>query len=346
MDVLITGSSGLIGSEAADHFGRRGWSVHGVDNNDRLRLFGPPGDTSRNLRRLVAELPRYVHHDLDVRDRTRILRLVDDVRPALLIHCAAQPSHDLAAAIPLDDFDTNATGTVNLLEATRRSCPEAVFIHMSTNKVYGDAPNRLELVELDTRYDFADPRYRNGIAEDFPIDQALHSLYGASKAAADLMAQEYGRYYGLLVGVFRGGCMTGSRHSGVELHGFLSHLVRTARTGGGYTIFGHKGKQVRDQIHSCDVVAAFDAFHRDPRCGEVYNIGGGRANSASVLESIDLVERATGRRLDVGYRDEPRKGDHVCWITDHCKLSAHFPGWSITRTIPDMVREMARAAAA
>jgi CDP-paratose 2-epimerase len=287
-----------------------------------------------------------VHHDLDIRAREGIGKLVRAVRPDLVIPCAAQPSHDLAASIPLDDFDTNAVGTVNLLEAARRECPDTVFIHMSTNKVYGDAPNRLQLTELETRYDYADPRYAGGIAEDFPIDQSLHSLFGASKAAADLMAQEYGRYFGMKVGIFRGGCLTGPRHSGVELHGFLSYLVRVACTGQPYTVFGYQGKQVRDQIHSADVIAAFDAFYRHPRCGEVYNLGGGRANSASVLECIDLIEQITGARIAWTYRDEARRGDHICYISDLTKLTHHLPGWSITRTIPDMIGEMASAAAA
>ena len=346
MIVLVTGSSGLIGSEAASHYGRRGWTVHGLDNNQRRRFFGPTADTTWNLKRLQAEIPRFIHHDLDVRDRAGVLRLIDTVRPELIIHCAAQPSHDLAASIPFDDFDTNAGGTLNLLEGARRGCPEAVFIHVSTNKVYGDAPNRLDLVELETRFDYADPRFSNGIGEDFGIDQSMHSLFGASKAAADLMAQEYGRYFGLKVGVFRGGCLTGSRHSGVELHGFLSYLVRVALSGEPYTIFGYRGKQVRDQIHSFDVIAAFDAFFGNPRAGEVYNLGGGRENSASVVECIDLVEQITGNRIETAYRDEPRRGDHICYISDLSKLREHFPEWSITKSIPDMIEEMVHAVAA
>ncbi len=345
-NVLVTGSSGLIGSEAVVHYGGAGCTVHGIDNNQRQRFFGPLGDTTWNLRRLQADVPGFVHHDLDIRDRPRVLALLARVRPQLIIHCAAQPSHDLAASIPFDDFDTNALGTVNLLEATRLGCPESVFVHMSTNKVYGDAPNRLELVELETRYDYADERYAGGIDEDFPIDQSLHSLFGASKAAADLMVQEYGRYFGMHTAVFRGGCLTGSRHSGVQLHGFLSYLVRTAQAGRPYTVFGYKGKQVRDQIHSQDVIAAFDAYSADPRPGAVYNLGGGRANSASVLECIGLVEAVSGRPFHWTYSDEARRGDHICWISDTSRFQTHYPQWSITRSLPGMIEEMVQALAA
>ena len=344
MIVLVTGSSGLIGSEAVDHYGRRGATVHGVDNNQRARFFGPQGDTTWNLMRLREEVSGFVHHELDIRDRDGVARLIGEVRPELIIHCAAQPSHDLAAQIPFDDFDINAGGTLNLLEATRRHAPEAVFIHMSTNKVYGDAPNRLRLVEHETRFDFAEARYAEGIAEDFPIDQSLHSLFGASKAAADLMVQEYGRYFGLRSGIFRGGCLTGSRHSGVQLHGFLSYLVRSACSGRPYTIIGYRGKQVRDQIHATDVIGAFDAFFANPRCGEVYNLGGGKDNAASVLECIQLVEEVTGRRIETRIDDEPRRGDHICYYSDLSKFRAHFPGWRITRALPDMVEEMIRCA--
>ncbi len=340
MIVLVTGSSGLIGSEAVVYYGSKGALVHGIDNNQRREFFGPPGDTSWNLKRLQAEVPSFIHHDLDIRDRPGLLRLFGETKFDLIIHCAAQPSHDLAASIPFDDFDVNAVGTINLLETTRRCCPEAVFIFMSTNKVYGDRPNQIPLVELEKRYDYADPAYEHGIAEDFSIDQSLHSLFGASKTAADVMAQEYGRYFDMKVGVFRGGCLTGPNHSAVQLHGFLSYLVKVAQSSEPYTIFGYKGKQVRDQIHSADVIAAFDAFYNNPRCGEVYNLGGGRSNSASILECIDLIEQITGSRVNSTYRDEPRRGDHICYISDLGKLKSHFPGWSITRSIPSMIEEM------
>lgn len=340
MRVLVTGSSGLIGSEAVLHYDAAGAYVDGIDNNQRRKFFGDAGDTTWNLERLKSQTQRFTHHAIDIRDRRAIEYLFKASRYDLIIHCAAQPSHDLAAKCPFDDFDTNAGGTLNLLEATRRCCADAVFIFMSTNKVYGDAPNKLELIETESRYDYADPQWYDGIPESFGIDQSLHSLFGASKAAADLMVQEYGRYFGLRTACFRGGCLTGPNHSGVELHGFLSYLVKVATTERPYTIFGYKGKQVRDQIHSADVVAAFDAFYENPRSGEVYNLGGGRDNSVSVLEAIEMVEDLTGRKMDVTYKDEARRGDHICYISDLTKLRQHFPNWRITRSIPQILEEM------
>jgi CDP-paratose 2-epimerase len=341
--ILITGSSGLIGSEAVRHFDQEGHNVFGLDNNMRQEFFGPGGDTTCNLRRLRKVTRAFEHLDVDIRDRPRVFDVFKAHRFDLIIHCAAQPSHDLATTIPLVDFDVNAVGTVNLLEATRLHCPDAVFIHMSTNKVYGEAPNELPLVELNTRYEYARPEDHHGISEDSRIDRSLHSLFGASKAAADLMAQEYGRYYGLRVGIFRAGCVTGPAHAGVELHGFLSYLVKVAMRGGSYTIYGYLGKQVRDQIHSMDVVSAFDAFARDPRPGEPYNLGGGRANSASVRESITLVEEISGRRLRSNYVERNRRGDHVCYISDLRKLTAHYPHWKITRPLHHILEEMVEA---
>ena len=340
MIVLVTGSSGLIGSEAVRHFDGLGHRVVGVDNNQRRAFFGEPGDTTWNLRRLQADTRSFEAVDLDIRDRPGIFALFEAVPFDLVIHCAAQPSHDLAARIPLEDFDVNAVGTLNLLEATRRSAPEAVFIHMSTNKVYGDAPNELPLVELATRWDYARPEDGAGISEDCRIDQSLHSLFGASKAASDLLAQEYGRYFGLNVGIFRGGCLTGPSHSGVMLHGFLSYLVKCAVHGQPYTVYGYKGKQVRDNIHSADVVSAFEAFAADPRPGEVFNLGGGRENSISVLEAISLVEELTDRSLEWTYLDDPRRGDHICYISDLGRFRARFPDWQLTRTLRDTVVEM------
>lgn len=260
-----------------------------------------------------------------------------------IVHCAAQPSHDRAATIPFLDFEVNALGTLNLLEATRQHCPEAVFIHVSTNKVYGDAPNEIPLSEKEKRYDYERPEDYHGINEECRIDRCLHSLFGASKTAGDIVAQEYGRYFGLKVGIFRGGCLTGPSHSGVELHGFLSYLVHVAVTGKPYTIFGYKGKQVRDQIHSYDVIRAFDAFAADPRPGEVYNIGGGRGNAASVLECIDFISELSGYSVKWTYQERNRIGDHVCYISDLRKLKSHFPVWSITRSLPDILREMISA---
>jgi CDP-paratose 2-epimerase len=329
MKVLVTGSSGLIGSEAVLHYDAQGHDVVGVDNNMRREFFGPGGDTTPNLERLRAATRRFRPLALDVRDRPAIGALFEQERFDLVVHCAAQPSHDKAREIPLVDFDVNAVGTLNLLEATRLSCPQAVFILMSTNKVYGDAPNELPLRELPTRWDYADPADWNGVREDCRIDRSLHSVFGASKTAADVMAQEYGRTYGLKVGIFRGGCLTGEAHAGVPLHGFLSYLVKAAKSGVPYTVLGYKGKQVRDQIHSSDVVAAFDAYAAHPRPGEVYNLGGGRENSASVLECITRVETLLGRPMAWRYEDAPRLGDHVCYISDLTKMRAHFPHWSI-----------------
>ncbi|MAY75471.1 MAG: NAD-dependent epimerase [Phycisphaerae bacterium] len=341
--VLVTGSSGLIGSEAVSFFDNLGMDVVGVDNNMRASFFGPRGDTTWNRDRLVSTCRRFRHIEIDIRDREAVDRLIASERFDLIVHTAAQPSHDLAASRPFDDFDVNAVGTVNLLEATRRHAEEAVFIHVSTNKVYGDAPNRLEMTELPKRYEITDPRYAHGIPEDFPIDASLHSLFGASKLAADVMAQEYGRYFGLNVGVFRGGCLTGPSHSGVELHGFLNYLTRTAMAGDPYTIYGYKGKQVRDQIHSHDVINAFWSFAQSPRPGEVYNLGGGYDNAASLLECVDLIEKHTGRRPELTYSDMNRRGDHICYYTDLSKLRSHYPSWSITRSLEDIVKETAFA---
>ena len=343
MTVLVTGCGGLIGSEAVLHFDHQGHKVIGVENNLRRVFFGPGGDTTWNLERIKALTKRFDVFDIDIRNRDAIKELFKSHSFDLIIHCAAQPSHDKAREIPLLDFDVNAVGTINLLEATRKHSPEAVFVHMSTNKVYGDSPNELPLVEMKTRYDYARPEDRHGIAETCRIDRCLHSLFGASKAAGDLVAQEYGRYFGMKVGVFRGGCLTGPAHSGVELHGFLSYLVKVAVTGSTYTIYGYKGKQVRDQIHSIDVIRAFEAFANDPRPGEVYNLGGGRENSASVLECIAMVEEMTGRPLKRTYVDQNRIGDHICYISDLRKLKSHFPSWSLTRGLKDIVGEIVEA---
>jgi CDP-paratose 2-epimerase len=343
MKILITGSSGLIGSEAVEHYDQQGHTVVGVDNNLRQYFFGPAGDTTWNLKRLQSVTRAFRPLDLDIRDRSGITDLFKAEHFEMVIHCAAQPSHDKAKDIPLVDFDVNAVGTINLLEATRLYCPEAVFIHMSTNKVYGDAPNEVPLIELTTRYEYARPEDFHGISESCRIDQCLHSLFGASKTAGDVVAQEYGRYFGLKVGIFRGGCLTGPAHSGVELHGFLSYLVNVAVTGTPYIIYGYKGKQVRDQIHSCDVIQAFEAFARNPRPGEVYNLGGGRNNAASVLECITLIEDIGGYRVKYVYKEQNRIGDHMCYISDLRKLMSHYPDWSITRPLPQIIEEMIRA---
>lgn len=344
MLVLVTGSSGLIGSEAVSFFSGLGADVIGLDNNMRADFFGPRGDTRWNRDRLLATCPGFRHMDVDIRDRAGIDTILRNHPVDIVIHAAAQPSHDLAASRPFDDFDVNAVGTLNLLEAVRRHRARAVFCHLSTNKVYGDGPNHLPMVELTTRYEFARVEHAEGIAESFPIDQSLHSLFGASKAAADLMAQEYGRYFGLRVGVFRGGCLTGPTHSGVELHGFLNYLVRSAVAQAPYTVYGHKGKQVRDQIHAHDVVSALWHFAQNPRPGEVYNIGGGRDNAASLVECVELIAGVTGRRPRLTFSDQPRVGDHVCYYSDISKFRAHYPKWSITRPLSAIIDEIASAA--
>ncbi len=340
MKILVTGSSGLIGSEAVEHFDREGHEVVGLDNNMRREFFGPMGDTTWNLERLMKITKRFTSHPIDIRDREAIKTLFARERFEMIIHCAAQPSHDKAREIPFIDFDVNAVGTLNLLEATREHCRDAVFILMSTNKVYGDAPNELPLVEHETRWDYARAEDWHGISEECRIDRCLHSLFGASKAAGDIVAQEYGRYFGMPVGIFRGGCLTGAAHSGVELHGFLSYLVKVAVAGKPYTIFGYKGKQVRDQIHSADVIAAFEAFARNPKPGEVYNLGGGRSNAASVLECIGMIEEEIGKKVQWTYKDENRIGDHICYISDLRKLKRDFPEWRITRSLPDIIKEI------
>jgi CDP-paratose 2-epimerase len=327
MKLLVTGSSGLIGSEVATHFDAQGWEVHGVDNNQRAVFFGEAGDTRWNQERLTASLGRFSHHELDIRDRAGVLELVAEMKPDAIVHTAAQPSHDRAAAIPFDDFDTNAVGTLNLLEAARRACPESPFVHMSTNKVYGDAPNEIPLTELATRWDYADARFAEGIPETFRIDQSKHSLFGASKVAADVMVQEYGRYFDMPTCCLRGGCLTGPAHSGVELHGFLSYLVKCNLEGRRYTVFGYKGKQVRDNIHAADVAAFIARFIAAPRAAAVYNIGGGKANSCSILEAFEMVASRTGRAMEWVYDEKARAGDHICYYSDLRRMQADYPGW-------------------
>jgi CDP-paratose 2-epimerase len=339
--ILITGSNGLIGSEMVKHFHSLGWSVHGVDNNMRADFFGPPGDTRWNQQRLITQYQGFIHHELDVRDRSEVLALIEELRPDAIVHTAAQPSHDLAARRPFDDFDVNALGTLNLLEAVRRTSLKTPFVYMSTNKVYGDAPNRIRLRELDTRWDYDDERYADGIDETLGIDQSMHSLFGASKVAADVMVQEYGRYFCLPTCCLRGGCLTGPNHSGVELHGFLSFLVKQNLAGATYQVFGYKGKQVRDNVHAHDVARFVEEFLGSPRCGEVYNLGGGRENSCSILEAFERVEQITGRPMQWQYVDQPRAGDHICYISDLSKMRRHYPNWSITKSLDGIFAEIA-----
>lgn len=338
--IIVTGSSGLIGSEVATYFHNLGFIVHGIDNNQRAVFFGPQGDTRWSQRRLIESLSNFHHHELDIRDRQGILKLVKELKADAIIHTAAQPSHDKAADIPFDDFDTNAGGTLNLLEAARQGCPEAPFIHMSTNKVYGDRPNTIRLKELETRWDYDDPTYLNGIPETFSIDQSKHSLFGASKVAADIMVQEYGRYFSMPTCCLRGGCLTGPHHSGVELHGFLSYLVKCNLEGREYTIFGYKGKQVRDNIHSLDVARFIHAFFESPRCGEVYNLGGGKDNSCSILEAFEITSSFTGKKQQYRYVEENRVGDHICYYSDLTKMRQHYPHWDITKTLKTTIEEI------
>ena len=338
MKALVTGSGGLIGSACTELLCENGWSVAGVDNDMRRLYFGESGSTAHVVARLRQSYSRtYTHHSIDIRNRNGIRLLMQAERPDLIIHTAAQPSHDKAAAIPYDDFDVNAVGTLNLLQAARDYCKESSFCFTSTNKVYGDRPNTLPLKEGLTRYDYSDGR--DGIDESMSIDACLHSLFGASKAAADILCQEYGRYFQMPVGIFRGGCLTGPQHAGVELHGFLSYIVFCAVSGRPYTIYGYKAKQVRDQIHCRDVARLFLEFHRNPRCGEVYNLGGGRGNSLSVMEAISRL-KDFGFHLQHSYQDGNRAGDHICYISDLAKLRSHFPKWQIEYDIPAILSEI------
>jgi CDP-paratose 2-epimerase len=346
---VVTGSAGLIGSEAVEFLHEQGMDVIGVDNDMRAYFFGDEASTRWNRDRLAGALPRFSHVDLDVRDADGVDRLFRRHRDAieLVIHCAAQPSHDWAAREPLTDFHVNATGTVNLLEAARAHCPGASFVLLSTNKVYGDAPNDLPMVETATRWELdpSHPYAEHGFDETLRIDQSKHSLFGASKVAADVMTQEYGRYFGMNTAAFRGGCLTGPQHSGAELHGFLAYLVRCAVTGTPYTIFGYKGKQVRDNIHSHDLVRALWAYHQNPAPGAVYNIGGSRHSNCSVLEAVDMIEEMTGRELDWTLSEENRSGDHIWWISDVRRFREDHPDWDYRYGLREMLDEIIEAAA-
>lgn len=344
--IVITGAAGLIGSEAAIHFGDQGFHVVGIDNDMRRHFFGDEATVRPNLERLRGRLSSFDYHDSDVRDEAAITDIFERYgrEIELVVHTAAQPSHDWAARDPITDFTVNANGTLVLLEATRRFSPEATFIFTSTNKVYGDRPNALPLIELETRWEIAeDHPYRNGIPEAMSVDQTLHSLFGASKVSADMLVQEYGRYFGMRTACFRGGCLTGPNHSGAQLHGFLSYLMKCTLTGMPYTVFGYKGKQVRDNIHSADLIQAFDAFHRAPRSGEVYNIGGGRFSNCSMLEAIALAQEVAGRELHWTYEEVNRIGDHIWWISDLSRYQEHYPEWKLTYDVPAILKEIAVA---
>ena len=341
--VLVTGSSGLIGSESVRFFCKKGFDVIGIDNDMRAYFFGSEASTDWNKDLLIANFSNYTHHSLDIRDEEAIDRLFAEYNSdvELVIHTAAQPSHDWAAKEPKTDFSINANGTLNLLEATRQYCPNAVFIFTSTNKVYGDRSNSLPLIEIETRWEIEESHpFYHGIDETMSVDKSKHSLFGASKLAADILVQEYGRYFGLKTVSFRGGCLTGSSHSGTMLHGFLSYLVKCAVTGNKYTIFGYKGKQVRDNIHSSDLVSAFYHFYKNPKLATVYNIGGGRANSCSILEAIDIIKELSGKNIDFEYTEENREGDHIWWISSLESFKKDFPEWSIQMSLIETIEEI------
>lgn len=341
--VVITGSAGLIGSEAVSFLGNLGMHIVGIDNDMRKFFFGEEASTEWNRKRLEAELKNYEHYNVDIRDYAKIQEIFQrfgkDI--SLVIHTAAQPSHDWAASDPFSDFSVNANGTLNLLQATRENCPDSPFIFTSTNKVYGDLPNYLPLVEMEKRWEIdSSHRYYVGIAEDMSIDNSKHSLFGASKVAADVLVQEYGRYFGMKTVSFRGGCLTGPSHSGTQLHGFLAYLMKCTVTGKPYTIFGYQGKQVRDNIHSSDLIAAFYQFYQSPGSGEIYNIGGGRESNCSMLEAIELCQKIAGKELNYAYKEDNRSGDHIWYISDLSKFKEAYPTWSITYNVPQILKEI------
>lgn len=344
---IVTGSAGLIGSEASRHFAQKGLQVVGIDNNMRKEFFGPEASTKWQQEQLENELGKsYIHVDEDIRDTGAIKKLFEtygnDI--SLVVHTAAQPSHDWAMRAPITDFTVNANGTLNLLEACRMSAPDAVFIFTSTNKVYGDTPNHLPLEESETRWEIArNHKFHIGISESMSIDHCLHSLFGASKVAADVLVQEFGRYFGMKTVSFRGGCLTGPNHSGTQLHGFLAYLMKCTVTGTPYTVFGYNGKQVRDNIHSFDLIQAFDAFFESPRCGEVYNIGGSRFSHCSMREAISMCEAIAGRPLEHSYEEANRTGDHIWYVSDVSKFQSHYPDWKLTKNVHDILSEIYEA---
>jgi len=341
--IIVTGSAGLIGSATVTHFTKQGYGAVGIDNDMRSRFFGTEASTKKTRDRLVKSISDYEHHDLDIRDTNGVLDIFRKHRReiAAVVHTAAQPSHDWAAREPQTDFTVNANGTLNLLEASREICPEAPFVFVSTNKVYGDTPNRLPLRELPLRWEIAEGHeYEPGISETMSIDYTKHSLFGASKTAADILVQEYGRYFGMPTVCFRGGCLTGPAHAGTELHGFLSYLMICTVTGRPYRVFGYGGKQVRDNIHSADLVSAFGAFINAPRVGEVYNIGGSRHSNCSIREAINLCEEISGNRLDWKYEENNRIGDHIWWISDVGKFRKDYPNWELRYGQQEILQEI------
>lgn len=340
--ILITGSSGLVGSECVRFFDSLGWEVHGVDNNMRMSFFGTDGDTRPVLEKLKSHSKSFHHHQLDIRERDSIAGLYRELKPQVTVHCAAQPSHDLARTRTIEDFEINALGTLGLLESAYQTVPDSPFLFMSTNKVYGDAPNELPLVELESRWDYADASQHAGIDETCRIDSSTHSFFGVSKASADLLVQEYGRCHGMKTACFRGGCLTGPQHASAELHGFLAYLVRAAKEGRDYTIFGYKGKQVRDNLHTTDVCSAFWSFIQNPRSGAVYNLGGGRDNSISMLEAISGVEQRVGKKMKTSYSPQARLGDHICYISDLTRFKSDYPEWEISYPLQALLDDLCR----
>ena len=338
--ILVTGAGGLIGSEVVLFFIQKGMEVIGIDNNMRQVFFGEKGDTTWNISKLEKEHANFTNYNIDIRDRNTIAKFILEIQPDAIVHTAAQPSHDLAASMPFEDFDVNAVGTLNLLEATRRYNTSVPFVHLSTNKVYGDNPNFLNLTESETRFDYADTSYLNGINESFSIDQCKHSLFGASKVASDILVQEYGRYFNMPTCCLRGGCLTGPNHSGVELHGFLSYLIKCNVQEIEYKIYGYKGKQVRDNIHSFDVARFIDLFIQNPKVAAVYNIGGGRENSISILEAFKLIESISKKPMKFTYVEENRIGDHICYISDLSKIKEDYPTWGITKDLKTTFQEI------
>ncbi len=342
-NILVTGSSGLIGAEVVEFFANRGYRIFGIDNNMREKFFGINGSTKNNLERLKNKYDNYEHFNIDIRNRFEIDEIIKSINPLAIVHTAAQPSHDKAASIPFLDFEVNAMGTLNLLEAVRKHCKESPFIHLSTNKVYGDRPNLVDLVELETRWEYKGDLYQKGIDENMSIDNCTHSLFGVSKASSDLMVQEYGRYFSMPTCCLRGGCLTGPSHSGVELHGFLNYLIRCNLKDKEYTIFGYKGKQVRDNIHSYDVARFINEFIKSPKKAAVYNIGGGYKNSISLTESISKIESITNKKMVTNYSEISRIGDHICYYSNLEKIKADYPSWDLTKTLDDIFFDVYKA---
>jgi len=333
MNILITGAGGLVGSEAVDFYSELDYHVYGIENNQREIFFGNAGSVQSRLNSLLSKHQNFKNFNIDIRDKKLMRELFEHIKFDVVIHTAAQPSHDKAASIPFEDFEINANGTLNLLESVRQTNKDCIFIYLSTNKVYGDKPNYISLKELDTRYEYNDLIYVNGISELFPIDQSTHSIFGVSKLSADIMVQEYGKYFGIPTVCLRSGCITGENHSGVELHGFLNYLIKCNKDNKPYTVFGYKGKQVRDNIHSSDIIQFINLFINKPKIGAVYNIGGGKSNSCSILECFNVIESISNKKMHSLYKDENRKGDHICYYSDLTKIKTDYPSFEITKDL-------------